>query len=298
MNNVSFMDSGVRILFSFSCICTIRLALAGVYREQIADILPKPILGRILSPKWLPEAKVRKLHENIFYSIWHTFSFFAVLSHVTKEAWFVEMFELRDPRHILSGWPHFVDKDVQWTYIVELSFWLASLTFMAVETTRKDARELFIHHIATITLVSMSYLYSYFRIGFVVMLIHDIGDIFLYSAKSFHYLGMKRITNVLFISFVIAFVIFRLLVFPMVIRAAWGCATGYLNIDTDMPGCYILPTMLSVLQLLHWMWFILIIRMLYRMAFIKNEVEGDIRSDDETEEVAHNIPQNGGARGS
>ena len=281
------MLDAVRVGLNFVIICTIRLLFAGVYRKSISTFLPSSVLSRIVSPKGLPDERLRKLHENIFYSVWHSVSFVLVLVHLSREAWVFEMIESRDPRHCATGWPHFIDYETSWIYFLQLAFWLSCLAFMAVETVRKDFREMLVHHCSTITLVSLSYRYSYFRIGFVVMLLHDVGDIFLYSAKVCNYLKKPIITNVLFITFVFTFFISRLVLFPQVIRAAWGPVTGYLPVGTALPGCYILPLMLTVLLILHCMWFVLILRMLYRMMFVEKDVKSDIRSDDEVEEVSN-----------
>lgn len=271
-----------RIFWYFILISTLRLAFAGVYRETISSRIPASILGRILHPAKLSSTKVRKLHENLFYAIWHIYSFGMVYSQLSSEAWFFEMLDSKDPRHMLSQWPHFIYKDTEVVYLLELSFWLSCLTFMMVETIRSDSVELLLHHVATITLISLSYVYNYYRIGLVVMFLHDVGDVFLYSAKALNYLQQQRLTNFLFLSFVVSFVVCRLILFPIVVGATWGPATGYLGFTSLLPGCYILPTMLTVLQVLHIMWFGLIARMLYRMFRTHRNIERDIRSDDES----------------
>ena len=262
-----------------------RLLLAGVYRKSLASRLPKSLFGRILAPKFLSDDKKRKLHENVFYTIWHTLSFFIVLFSVRSEPWFEQMIASRDSGWSVYGWPH-VFSDLETSlYMFELAFWVSCLLFMAVETVRKDFKEMLIHHISTIVLISISYMYGFVRIGFVVLLVHDIGDIFLYSAKSFNYMKFEYTTNVLFGAFVVVFFFSRLVVFTFVVRSAWLGALNYypqMN-GTAERGAAILPLLLIVLQLLHYMWFGLIVRMIYRMIFKENNAQKDIRSDDESD---------------
>ena len=192
------------------------------------------------------------------------------------------MIRTMDTRIVFHEWPHFLTNAVREIYLFELSFWISCLGFMSVETVRKDVTELCLHHLATITLVSLSYTYNYHRIGLVIMLLHDLADVLLYSAKVFNYLNKVIITNALFVAFVLVFFVTRLVIFPNIIRTAWGPVTGYIpQVSAGMPGCYILPILLSVLQILHVMWFVLILRMLHRLVFVKKLVERDIRSDDE-----------------
>ena len=46
---------------------------------------------------------------------------------------------------------------------------------------------MFFHHLVTMILVGCSYLLGYFRIGVIVMILHDISDPIMEIAKIFHY---------------------------------------------------------------------------------------------------------------
>lgn len=48
---------------------------------------------------------------------------------------------------------------------------------------RKDWLESMVHHIATIALLLYSYYVNFTRVGIMVMLLHDVSDIFLEAAK-------------------------------------------------------------------------------------------------------------------
>jgi hypothetical protein len=272
------------LIMNILIISVVRLLFSGVYRSSIAALLPRPILHRFLSPTDMKEDKLRKLHENLWYTVWHTLSFVLVAKVLFYEDWAITMIKSQDYRWTINSYPHSMSSEIVLIYLMELAFWVSCLFFLAVETVRKDVVEMFVHHCSTVGLIALSYMYSYHRIGLTVMLIHDIGDIFLYSAKFFNYLRFKNLTNVLFVLFVVVFFIFRLVIFPQVIRVAWGPLTGFIeNVTPDQfKGIYVLPSLLSVLQALHVMWFVLILRMLFRMLKAENkQVEGDIRSDEE-----------------
>jgi len=281
-------DDRNTFLVSLVMISTVRILLAGVYRSSLAARLPKSFFGRVLSPKFLTEDKKRKLHENVYYSVWHTLSFLIVLFSVMHEPWFKQMITSKETGWSIYGWPHAFSIRETSLYMFELAFWVSCLLFMAVETIRKDFMEMLIHHISTIGLIFLSYMYGFMRIGFVVLLVHDVGDIFLYSAKSFNYMKFERTTNVLFAAFVIVFFVSRLVVFTLVVRSAWlGVLNYYPEMDATVErGAAILPALLTVLQLLHYMWFGLIVRMIYRMFFKEKNSQKDIRSDDESDAPA------------
>ena len=261
-----------------------RVTLAGVYHRTIAARLPRPILARVMSPGNLKPDKIRKLHENVWYSCWHSLSFFVVLRVIWNENWFGKMLETWDPRWTYYSFPHPMEPEIASVYLLELAFWVSCLLFMAVETLRKDVVEMFVHHVATIMLIGLSYLCGYHRIGLAIMAIHDSGDILLYSAKVFNYLGVKSLTNVLFVLFVVVFFVSRLVIFPAVIRVAWGPTTGYIEgvSVNDFTGSILLPGLLTLLLALHCMWFVLILKMLYNMCRVQEKSVGeDIRSEDE-----------------
>lgn len=282
-------------LVSLVVISVARLGFAGVYRESIALRIPKSFLSRVLSPKFLSDDKKRKLHENVYYTIWHTFSFLAVLYTVGDAPWFEQMVASRETGWSIYGWPHSVSTRETYLYMVELAFWVSCLLFMAVETVRKDFTEMLIHHISTIALISLSFLYGFMRIGFVVLLVHDIGDIFLYSAKSFNYMKREPTTTILFGVFVVVFFISRLVIFAFVVKSAWlGCLNYYSDMNgTAEYGARILPALLTILQLLHYMWFVLIVRMIFRMLFKKRNAQKDIRSDDDSDADMTPVKKNG-----
>ncbi len=282
---IESLSSQALFLVSLIVISVLRLIFAGVYRQSLALRIPKPILSRVLNPKFLSDDKTRKLHENVYYTIWHSFSFVAVMFTVQEASWFKQMVASRETGWSIYGWPHSVSTRETSLYMVELAFWVSCLLFMAVETVRKDFKEMLIHHISTIGLISLSFMYGFTRIGFVVLLVHDIGDIFLYSAKSFNYLKKEPTTTILFGIFVVVFFISRLVIFTFVVKSAW---LGCLNYYSDMNGiadygARILPALLTVLQFLHYMWFVLILRMIYRMLFKAKNSQKDIRSDDESD---------------
>jgi len=58
---------------------------------------------------------------------------------------------------------------------------LASHVFF--DTKRHDYFEMILHHSMTILLVSLSYFYNLYRIGTIIMFLHDSTDVFVHSSK-------------------------------------------------------------------------------------------------------------------
>jgi hypothetical protein len=154
------------------------------------------------------------------------------------------------------------------------------------------------HHAVTIILLAVSFAFGQHRIGSVVLILHDVSDIFLEGAKLCRYSGFESITNVAFAIFALVFFVSRLIVFPVrvlypiymhypagvayaikeCVMPTGVCGEAYLTLY--VPHFWL--TLLGTLQCLHIYWFALIFRMIVR-AVSERHIEKDIRSDDEGE---------------
>uniref|UniRef100_UPI00358FB63C ceramide synthase 2 n=1 Tax=Myxine glutinosa TaxID=7769 RepID=UPI00358FB63C len=187
--------------------------------------------------------------------------------------------------NLKSCWTNYPTQSVlvsqYWYYMLELGFYLSLLFSVAFDVKRKDFKEQLIHHFATITLISFSYVVNLIRAGTLIMLVHDVADFFLESAKMFLYADWKRSSHVLFMIFTPIFLISRLVIFPFWIIHC----TAILSLESYEPffGYYFFNGMLLLLQSLHIFWAFLILRMLHHFVFV-GPLEKDERSDaDESE---------------
>ena len=182
-------------------------------------------------------------------------------------------------------------------YLVELGFWLSCCLFLAFETRRKDFIEMGIHHFSTVILVTFSYLLDFGRPGLLIMALHDIGDVFLYSAKSAQYKRFQGLADVLFVLFALTFYVTRLYVLPTYLfyglaRAIWqGDASASMRTIKAHGSDRMLTALVSifgVLICLHFMWGAIIAKMVLRSlkSTGKKSVakDGDPRSDSEAEQ--------------
>ena len=74
---------------------------------------------------------------------------------------------------------HIVEGDVWWYYMLELSLYWSLMISQFTDVKRKDFWEMFIHHLTTISLLCFSWTCNLTRVGTLVMVIHDVADIFL-----------------------------------------------------------------------------------------------------------------------
>ncbi|XP_035498490.1 ceramide synthase 2 [Scophthalmus maximus] len=167
-----------------------------------------------------------------------------------------------------------------WYYLLEMGFYLSLLLSLTFDVKRKDFKEQVIHHIATLTLLSFSWISNYIRIGTLVMAVHDSADILLEGAKVFNYAKWRQTADAMFVVFTLLFMLTRLVIFPFwLIHCTWVYP---LERFPPFFGYYFFNVMLVVLEMLHLYWAVLISRMVYKFIFTK--LEGDDRSDEEEDD--------------
>uniref|UniRef100_A0A8C2I523 Ceramide synthase 6 n=1 Tax=Cyprinus carpio TaxID=7962 RepID=A0A8C2I523_CYPCA len=121
---------------------------------------------------------------------------------------------------------------------------------------------MFLHHVATISLITFSYVNNMARVGTLVMCLHDAADILLEAAKMANYGKCQRLCNVLFVMFALVFISSRLGVYPVwilntTVFESWEIVGPY-------PSWWVFNVLLVLLQALHTFWSYLIVRIACR----------------------------------
>lgn len=168
-----------------------------------------------------------------------------------------------------------------WYYMIELGFYISLLVSVASDVKRKDFKEQIVHHVATILLISFSWLVNYIRAGTLIMLVHDASDYLMEAAKMFNYAGWRRTCNFFFTLFAAIFIVTRLVILPFwIIHTTWVYP---LTLYPPFLGFYFFNGLMFVLQALHIFWAALIIRMVIKF-LPGNDIVEDERSDKEETE--------------
>lgn len=217
---------------------------------------------------------VKKVTESLFKLIFYSSIWFFTVYSSADEPWLTDVSLLwtQHPRHLLNLSQRLV-------YLMELGLYFHFLVFQFYDTYRKDFLEMFAHHVATILLISISYISVLWRIGILVLIAHDFSDIFLELSKICLYMEIPILPDLIFVIFAVSFFICRLIVFPFYI-----IHSTFDNNDAERTPIYrLLQGLLMVLVCLHSYWMFLITRMIYRFLAVGG-VEKDIRSESEVDE--------------
>ncbi|KAJ2850829.1 Sphingosine N-acyltransferase lag1 [Coemansia erecta] len=183
---------------------------------------------------------------------------------------------------------------LKWYYLAQTAFWLSSIYTIHVEERRKDHYEMLVHHVVTISLVLSSYYFHFTRFGHAFMLVMDLPDIFLSSAKMIRYLGKEVLPNILFGLFAVSWVVTKHYLCLIMMYSTWKQGFNivpperrypyYPNSYMSVPVASFFWILLCMLQIVLIYWFVLIVKVILRM-FVKGECADDNRSDDEDDPI-------------
>ena len=196
------------------------------------------------------------------------------------------------------------DTTINIFFLVQMVLWIYTAFSYKCESRKKDYLFMMIHHLVTILGISGSLFNNQLSACFQVLYIHDVTDIFVNLVKMFNYLKLENragyyINEILFIIMIIAWVYWRLYIYPFHIlktffglyskwggKSFWEYDTLYSSLfPASVPGWLPLNIVGWILLGLNIWWFLLFMKLLYGIftkgahETAKEEYEGD--SDDE-----------------
>jgi hypothetical protein len=274
-------------------------AFAGVYAYHfVADkVLITPFVNWLIRARWLTPDKRDKCRESLYKNAAVGAFFLLGLSVGWDQDWFF------NPAGYFTDFPFEAPENLRWYYMIYLSFWFQSVDFMLNLTNnhykvkRKDNAEMLVHHFATIALMVFSYYFDLTKIGICVLMLHDVNDLLLETAKFFVYLEHETLANLWFglfalVWFIVRWYFFATNIIKSVYYEAYDLIVRHI-LDAgvfhgiDGPIWYYVWcgffSFLTLLLVLHIYWGVLIVKMVVK-ALGDGNVEKDIRSDSEDED--------------
>lgn len=177
------------------------------------------------------------------------------------------------PQHfgmLFAHWPTYeVPQEMRVTYFFELSWYLAGILLLFMDFKRKDFLAMFIHHVATIFMIGLSWHVGGVLVGIVVIILHNISDVFLHCAKMLNYVHAEMLANLFLATFGVTFFVLRLVIFPYLIYTSIQHVPVVL--DGVLTGWGFIIILKIVLVPLHAYWFIIIVRLAMRLMAGENQ---------------------------
>jgi len=126
-----------------------------------------------------------------------------------------------------------------------------------------------IHHVVTCSLIAASFHLGVFRIGAVLLFLHDINDVFLEAGKMFNYAN-SNLATVAFGLLLVSWISNRLvLFFKKVLYGSYVYSFPIFAASNQEHHHSILVGLLVVIQCLNIFWFYLMVQLAYRVVFSK-----------------------------
>ncbi|XP_031637328.1 ceramide synthase 6 [Contarinia nasturtii] len=210
-----------------------------------------------------------KFCENSWRFLYYTHSFAFGLFVLWDKSWFW------DVKHCWHGYPHqSVDSEIWSYYMFSMSFYWALVASQFFDIKRKDFWQMFVHHIVTLLLLSLSWICNLHRVGSLVLVIHDCADIFLEAAKITKYANYQKLCDAIFALFTFIWIVTRLGFYPRIIYSSTVEAPRILPM---FPAYYIFNSLLILLLCLHVAWTYMILKIAHN-SLKSGKMEGDCRS--------------------
>ncbi|CAO2813189.1 unnamed protein product [Amaranthus hypochondriacus] len=228
-------------------------------------------------------AKIIKCSESLWKLTYYAIVEASILRISYSEPWF------RDTQDYFKGWP---DQELKFPlklyYMCQCGFYLYSIAALVTwETRRKDFSVMMSHHVITVLLIGISYITRFFRIGSIILALHDASDVFMEAAKVFKYSNKELAASVFFGFFALSWLLLRLIFYPFWVISASSYDLQFclkLSDPYHRALYYVFNTMLIMLLVFHVYWWILICSMIMRQLKNKGKVGEDIRSDSEDDD--------------
>lgn len=232
--------------------------------------------------------KINKFKESAWKCVYFLSAEIFALAVTYDEPWFT------DTRYFWVGpgsqmWPdQKIKLKLKGLYMYAAGFYSYSiLALIFWETRRSDFVVSMGHHVSSVTLIVLSYIFRFVRVGSIVLALHDASDVFMETGKMSKYSGAETVASIAFVLFVLCFTILRIIYYPFwILRStSYEVVLALKKDQVDGPFYYyVFNTLLYFLLVLHIYWWVLMLRMLIKQIQAKGKVSEDIRSDSEDED--------------
>ncbi|XP_015743942.1 ceramide synthase 1 isoform X1 [Python bivittatus] len=234
----------------------------------------------------LPPKDAAKMPESAWKLTFYSISW----SYGTYLLFFAGYPFFHDPPSVFYDWKKGIEvpMDIAVAYLMQGSFYCHSIyATLYMDAWRKDSVVMLIHHVVTLTLIILSYVFRYHNIGILVLFLHDISDIqleftklnvyFKYRGGIYHRLN-DTMSNAGCVSFSISWFWFRLYWFPLKVLYA-TCHTSLQSVP-NIPFYFFFNTLLFILTLMNIYWFLYIVVFVAKVLLGQVQEVKDVREYD------------------
>ncbi|CAI9113405.1 OLC1v1014001C1 [Oldenlandia corymbosa var. corymbosa] len=235
--------------------------------------------------------RINKFKESAWKTVYSLSAELLAIMVIYNEPWFT------NTKYFWTGpgedqvWPdHKMKLKLKLLYMYCGGFYIyAIFAVLFWDIRRSDFVALLAHHVGTVILIVLSYIFRCGRVGAVILALHEGSDVFLETAKISKYSGLQSLANSLFVMFALSWWILRLIYYPFWILRSTSYEVltilGKDNKTTQETVLYfVFNSLLFGLLGLHLYWGKILVRMVITQIKAKGQIGDDARSDSEDEE--------------
>ncbi|KAJ6215983.1 hypothetical protein RDWZM_010483 [Blomia tropicalis] len=247
------------------------------------------ISSKLVRINYVATKDMARFSESMYNHLFYLFAFILSAMVVYQNGY------LTHPERIWQGYElgEHVPTLVWAVYTMEAAHYLHCLfAVQFINSWSTDSHILFLHHIIALMLITISYFIRTYRIGVLVLFLHDVCDIIMDGCKMLiklrlqNPLAIKLVDigrNCSFLLFVAFWFTFRLYYFPIVVLYAAVIFLEHNDVQEWVPFQMELFILLLVIFAMNVYWATLILKMVYNA--ICGQTIDDIREIDENDSV-------------
>ena len=268
------------------------IAFFGIIFQSTETMCRKKVFPMIASKllRLNKQSLIQNFSKQACKLLWHSFCLILELMiFVNSDCW-ASIVNPYNPQHgtqlFWKNTARSPPTDIWLLYLVQTGYYVTNLVYILFIESPNDLLVMTSHHIATLGLIAVSYIpvvignyaaspLNGWKIGAVVMLIHEIGDVTLAVCKLLHYAQMKTISEMIFATHIVGWIWIRIVWFPRIVVSClidhtpsvygeyrWRFWTGFV--------------LLSLLWILNIFWCRYMLKLLFK-AVVKKEKISDSR---------------------
>ncbi|PHT47856.1 LAG1 longevity assurance -like protein 1, partial [Capsicum baccatum] len=261
------------------------LILRFILDRLVFEALAKRMIcGKNAKMSSIKRKKMNKLKESAWKFMYFLSAEMFALYVTYNEPWFT------NTRYFWSGpgdqvWPHLKIKlKMKGCHIYAGGFYLYSIFALIYwETRRSDFVATMIHHLTSLSLILLSYIFGMSRVGSMVAVTHEQSEVLMELAKMSIYSGFHTTADIFFGLFALGWLLLRLIYFPFWI--IWSTTYEVLFIvdkkkHQNINGIIlyiVVQSILICLLVLNIFWWTIICRIITNRILKKGQIN-DIRS--------------------
>ncbi|XP_065206283.1 ceramide synthase 5-like [Planococcus citri] len=151
-----------------------------------------------------------KFSESCWRCFYYSNTFVFGLSTFWKEPWLTDwdLCWMNHPNQELSP-------EIWWFYMISLAFYVSMFMSQWFDPKRRDLWPTSLQHFIIVLFLAVSWICNFYRIGIIVLLLHDVSDALIQGGKAAKYVKSSKISTCVYVILLCTWTTTRILIYPL-----------------------------------------------------------------------------------